>query len=59
MHKHTCMYVCMYVYVHTCMFMHICIYEHKHTYIYKQVVYLKYMQGKIVSYTPVKLQKKI
>ena len=28
------------------------------TYIYKQVVYLKYMQGKIVNYTPVKLGKK-
>ena len=27
--------------------------------IYKQVVYLKYMQGKIVNYTPVKLGKKI
>lgn len=57
MHKHTYTYVCMYVYVNTCMY--ICMYVHKHTYIYKQVVYLKYMQDKIVNYTPVKLQKKI
>ena len=57
MHKHTYTYVCMYVYENTCMY--ICMYVHKHTYIYKQVVYLKYMQDKIVNYTPVKLQKKI
>lgn len=54
MYKHN---TCMCTYIHTCMYKYVFMYINIH--IYKQVVYLKYMQGKIVNYTPVKLGKKI